>query len=163
MFTNNSLRILVLALLVFTSCKSQQTKTVSNNSVPKKIFFIAVDDLKPLLNVYGATEMHTPNFDRLAEMGVIFKNAEVQQAVCGPSRASIMTAMYPDHTKVWDLHTDFRESAPDLLSMPEYLITQGYETTATGKIYHQGSTSEGHDAKSWSIPTITRILRSKIW
>ena len=152
MFTNHSIRLLVIILFAFTTCKSQQATIVSENTTPKNILFIAVDDLKPLLNVYGATEMHTPNFDRLAEMGVIFENAEVQQAVCGPSRASIMTGMYPDHTKVWDLHTNFRESAPELLSMPEYLITQGYETTGTGKIYHQGSTSGGHDAKSWSIP-----------
>lgn len=138
--------LFILVLAISTIGMAQE------DSTQKNILFIAVDDLKPLLNVYGATEMHTPNFDRLAEMGVIFENAEVQQAVCGPSRASIMTGMYPDHTKVWDLHTNFRESAPELMSMPEYLITQGYETTGTGKIYHQGSTSEGHDAKSWSIP-----------
>jgi len=63
------------------------------NSTPKNILFIAVDDLKPMLNVYGENQMHTPNFDRLAEMGVIFENAHVQQAVCGPSRASIMTGI----------------------------------------------------------------------
>jgi len=120
----------------------------------KNILFIAFDDLKPLLNVYGQSQMVTPNFDRLAKSGVIFENAEVQQAVCGPSRASVMTGTYPDRTKVWDLHTDFRESAPELISMPEYLISQGYETTAIGKIYHQGSTSAGHDGKSWSIPHI---------
>lgn len=118
----------------------------------KNILFIAVDDLKPLINGYGNTEMVTPNFDRLMDMGVSFTNAHVQQAVCGPSRASVMTGTYPDRTKVWDLHTDFRESAPDLVSMPEYLVSQGYETTAIGKIYHKGSTSPGHDGKSWSIP-----------
>ncbi|WP_367388012.1 sulfatase [Lewinella sp. LCG006] len=118
----------------------------------KNILFIAVDDLKPLLSVYGHNEMHTPNFDRLAAMGATFTNAHVQYAVCGPSRASIMTGTFPDETKVWDLHTDFRESAPSLISMPEYLIHQGYETTAIGKIYHKGSSAEGHDGKSWSIP-----------
>lgn len=118
----------------------------------KNILFIAVDDLKPLLASYGAEQMHTPNFDRLAAIGVSFHNAHVQQAVCGPSRASIMTGMYPDQTKVWDLHTDFRQSAPDLMSMPEYLITQGYESVGVGKIYHKGSSSPGHDGKSWSIP-----------
>ena len=118
----------------------------------KNILFIAVDDLKPLLNAYGETQMITPNFDRLAAMGVTFTNAHVQYAVCGPSRASVMTGTYPDKTKVWDLHTDFRKSAPDLISMPEYLITQGYESTAIGKIYHKGSSSDGHDGKSWSIP-----------
>jgi len=120
----------------------------------KNILFIAVDDLKPLLNCYGEKQMVTPNFDRLAKSGVLFENAEVQQAVCGPSRACVMTGTYPDRTKVWDLHTDFRESAPELISMPEYLISQGYETTAIGKIYHKGSTAAGHDGKSWSIPHI---------
>ncbi len=126
----------------------------AQNTHKKNILFIAVDDLKPLLNVYGSHEMVTPNFDRLAKRGVIFENAEVQQAVCGPSRASVMTGTYPDRTKVWDLHTDFREAAPELISMPEYLISQGYETTAIGKIYHKGSVAEGHDGKSWSIPHI---------
>lgn len=115
------------------------------------ILFIAVDDLKPLLSNYGHDYMHTPNFDRLAKMGVTFDNAHVQQAVCGPSRASIMTGTTPDVTKVWDLHTNFRESNPSLISMPEYLIDQGYETTGVGKIYHKGSTSKGHDSKTWSI------------
>lgn len=154
---------ILIVLIAFVSCKGQQSRVSAkleskNNSTSilknKNILFIAVDDLKPLLNVYGETQMHTPNFDRLAEMGVIFENAHVQQAVCGPSRASIMTGMYPDNIKVWDLHTDFRDSAPELPSMPEYLITQGYETSATGKIYHQGSTSGGHDAKSWSVPYV---------
>lgn len=121
-------------------------------NTPKNILFIAVDDLKPLLGAYGHTEMHTPNFDRLAAMGAMFTNANVQQAVCGPSRASIMTGTYPDQTKVWDLHTDFRNSAPELISMPEYLIQQGYHSTGIGKIYHKGSSAPGHDGKSWSIP-----------
>lgn len=114
------------------------------------ILFIAVDDLKPLMNCYGDSTMHTPNFDRLAQMGTIFTNAHVQQAVCGPSRASVMTATYPDRTNVWDLHTDFRESNPGLISMPEYLIQQGYVSEALGKIYHYNSASPNHDGKSWT-------------
>ncbi len=144
---SNLLLFLMSFLLLNAECPAQNKKA-------QNILFIAVDDLKPLLASYGYDQMHTPNFDRLAKMGVSFQNAHVQQAVCGPSRASIMTGTFPDRTKVWDLHTDFRESAPDLQSMPEYLITQGYETTAIGKIYHKGSTSPGHDGKSWSIPHI---------
>jgi iduronate 2-sulfatase len=117
----------------------------------KNILFIAADDLKPLMNAYGANQMITPNFDRLINSGVMFENAQVQQAVCGPSRASVMTGTYPDRTKVWDLQTDFRDSSPTLQSMPEYLISQGYTTTAVGKIFHKGSTAPGHDGKSWSI------------
>ncbi len=129
---------------------SKATKTLKDKK--KNILFIAVDDLKPLLSNYGESQMHTPNFDRLAKMGMTFTNAHVQYAVCGPSRASVMTGTNPDRTKVWDLHTDFRESSDGLISMPEYLITQGYQSTGVGKIYHKGSSAEGHDGKSWSIP-----------
>ncbi len=132
----------------------KQTDKVTSTSQAKQknILFIAVDDLKPLLSNYGHSEMHTPNFDRLAKMGMTFTNAHVQYAVCGPSRASVMTGTNPDKTKVWDLHTDFRESAPNLVSMPEYLISQGYESTGVGKIYHIPSAAPGHDGKTWSIP-----------
>jgi len=124
----------------------------ANAQEKKNILFIAVDDLKPLLSNYGNKQIKTPNFDRLAAMGATFTNAHANQAVCGPSRASILTGTCPDMTQVWDLHTDFRISNPELVSMPEYLITQGYETTAIGKLYHKGSTSPGHDSKSWSVP-----------
>ncbi|MFP4847075.1 sulfatase [Winogradskyella sp. PE311] len=148
-----------VAIVVLVACNAQQSVSkiepekgdaqVQNSK--KNILFIAVDDLKPLLSNYGESQMHTPNFDRLAKMGMTFTNAHVQYAVCGPSRASVMTGANPDKTKVWDLHTDFRESS-NLISMPEYLTTQGYETTAVGKIYHKGSSAKGHDGKSWSMP-----------
>lgn len=141
----------VFALFMLSACNAQKA-TQSNLTNKKNILFIAVDDLKPLLSNYGEQQMITPNFDRLAGMGMTFTNAHVQYAVCGPSRASVMTGTNPDKTKVWDLHTNFRESAPDLISMPEYLISQGYETTGVGKIYHKGSSSPGHDGKSWSKP-----------
>lgn len=153
----------IAAAVILSGCdakKSTATATTSSAaqtaSVPagekKNVIFFSIDDLKPLLSNYGSSQMKTPNFDRLAAMGMTFTNAHVQYAVCGPSRARVMTGTYPDKTKVWDLHTDFRESAPDLVSMPEYMISQGYETTAVGKIYHKGSSAAGHDGKSWSIP-----------
>jgi iduronate 2-sulfatase len=148
----NRLITLLSVLFLASACAAQKKQVAASDT--KNILFIAVDDLKPLLNCYGATQMHTPNFDRLAKMGARFTNAYVQQAVCGPSRASIMTGTYPDRTKVWDLQTDFRTAAPDLISMPEYLIGQGWETTGIGKIFHKGSSAEGHDGKSWSIPHV---------
>lgn len=156
--SKNSLFVLLLSTF---GLKAQQAKTEevknamafpNHGNNGKNILFIFADDLKPLINAYGYPQMHTPNMDRLIKSGVMFANAEVQQAVCGPSRASVMTGVYPDRTHVWDLRTDFRESSPTLVSMPEYLITQGYETSAIGKIYHKGSSAQGHDGKSWSIP-----------
>ena len=146
--TKNNFKHMKLVVLLLLALQLQLVGQAPN----KNVLFIAVDDLKPLIGAYGHKQMVTPNLDRLINSGVMFENAEVQQAVCGPSRASVMTGTYPDRTRVWDLHTDFRSSSPSLVSMPEYLITQGYETAAVGKIYHKGSTSSGHDGKSWSIP-----------
>ena len=142
---------LLSLFVIFISLTCVSQKQNSSKDGKKNILFIAIDDLKPLLSNYGESQMKTPNFDRLANMGMTFTNAHVQYAVCGPSRASVMTGAVPDRTKVWDLHTDFRKSS-NLISMPEYLISQGYQTTGVGKIYHKGSSSPGHDGKSWSIP-----------
>jgi len=155
--------LVAIAFATIAGCKTQQTsskkvtsteKNTVINGKKKNILFIAIDDLKPLLSNYGESQMKTPNFDRLAEMGMTFTNAHVQYAVCGASRASVMTGTNPDTNKVWDLHTDFRESNPDLVSMPEHLINQGYESTGTGKIYHIPSAAAGHDGKTWSIPHV---------
>jgi len=116
------------------------------------ILFIAVDDMKPMLGCYGDENILTPNMDKLAEQGTVFLNNSCQQAVCGPSRASLMTGTYPDTTKVYDLKTLIRTANPDTLTLPEYLKSKGYETTGTGKIYDPRSVGKEFDAVSWSIP-----------
>ncbi len=116
------------------------------------ILFIAIDDMKPLTGSYGADFMHTPHMDALANSGMIFTNAHCQQAVCGPSRASIMTGMRPDFTGVWDLKTRMRDVNPDILAMPEYFKNEGYETVAVGKIYDPRCVDKDYDKPSWSIP-----------
>jgi arylsulfatase A-like enzyme len=116
------------------------------------ILMIPVDDLKPLLHCYGTPGILTPNIDRLAARGTVFTNNCCQQAVCGPTRASLMTGMYPDSTGVWDLKTRMRDVNPDILSLPQHLIAQGYETTGVGKTYDTRCVGKGADAPSWSIP-----------
>ena len=118
----------------------------------RNVLFIVVDDLKPILGCYGDSLVKTPNIDRLAEEGTVFLNSYCQQAVCGPSRASVMTGLRPDHTKVWDLKTRMRDVNPDILSMPQYFREQGYETAGTGKIYDPRCVDKQVDAPSWSIP-----------
>ncbi|OYV00776.1 MAG: iduronate sulfatase, partial [Verrucomicrobiales bacterium VVV1] len=59
------------------------------------ILFIAVDDLRNELGCYGVKEIKSPNFDRLAASGVAFSRAYCQQAVCNPSRVSLMTGLRP--------------------------------------------------------------------
>ncbi len=121
------------------------------------ILFIAVDDLKPLLGCYGNTMVKTPNIDRLAKMATVFNKNYCQQAICGPTRASLMTGSRPDATKIWNLTTQMRDVNPDILTLPQYLISQGYTTSGIGKIYHPSSAIKGVDPVSWSIP----YLKSK--
>ena len=120
----------------------------------KNIIFVAFDDLKPILGCYGDKMVKSPNIDKLAQQGITFTNAHCQQAVCGPSRASIMSGLYPDTTQVWDLKTKWRDINPDILSIPQFFKNQGYETAGTGKIYDYRSVDsmKEMDAPSWTIP-----------
>jgi iduronate 2-sulfatase len=116
------------------------------------ILFIAIDDLKPTLGCYGNNQLKTPNIDRLAQRGTVFLNSYCQMAVCGPSRASIMTGLYPDRTGVWNLKTKMRSVHPDILTMPQYFRQNGYITTSTGKVYDARCVDKDLDRPSWSIP-----------
>lgn len=137
----------ISALLLF----SQAIIVAQQKSKPN-ILFIAIDDLKPILGCYGNQLIKTPNIDRLAKMGTVFMSNYCQQAVCGPTRASLMTGMRPDYTKIWDLKTRMRDVNPTILSLPQYLITQGYSTQGIGKVYDPRCVDKDIDKPSWSVP-----------
>jgi iduronate 2-sulfatase len=127
------------------------SQTVPAQKKPN-VLFIAVDDLKPVLGCYGDKLIKTPNIDRLAKRGTVFMQNYCQQAVSGPTRASLMTGMRPDYTRVWDLKTKMRDVHPDIHSLPQYLISQGYSTQGIGKIYDPRCVDDDLDKPSWSIP-----------
>ena len=112
------------------------------------VLFIAVDDLRPELGCYGVKDMHTPNMDALAASGTLFNRAYCQQAVCSPTRTSLLTGRRPDTTRVYDLQTHFRKTIPDVVTLPEYFKAHGYHTQGLSKIYHGGL----DDPQSWSVP-----------
>jgi arylsulfatase A-like enzyme len=117
---------------------------------PKKanILFIAVDDLRPELGCYGKDYIKSPNIDRLAKAGIVFNRAYCQQAVCSPSRTSLLTGTRPDTSKVWDLTTHFRVALPDVVTLGQHFKQNGYFVQGMGKIFH-GSLD---DAPTWSVP-----------
>lgn len=129
-------------------------KPAVNENKPKNVLFIAVDDLKPILGCYGDKLVKTPNIDRLAARGTIFMQNYCQQAICGPTRASLMTGKRPDYTKVWDLQTKMRDVNPDILTIPQYFKQQGYSTAGIGKIFDPRciDNSNDQDKPSWSVP-----------
>lgn len=112
------------------------------------ILFIAVDDLRPELNCYGRDWIKSPNIDRIARRGMVFNRAYCQQAVCSPSRSSLLTGTRPDSTKVWDLVTHFRDAEPNVVTLPQLFKQNGYFVQGIGKIFHPGY----DDPPSWSVP-----------
>jgi arylsulfatase A-like enzyme len=112
------------------------------------VLFVAVDDLRPQTGCYGDPIARTPAIDRLAARGLLFERAYCQQAVCSPSRSSLLTGRRPDSTKVYDLETHFRAALPEAVTLPQHFKNHGYHTQAFGKIYHGGF----DDAPSWSVP-----------
>jgi arylsulfatase A-like enzyme len=112
------------------------------------VLFLAVDDLRPEFGAYGKSDIHSPNLDRIAKSGVTFRRAYCQQAVCSPSRSSLLTGTRPDTTKVYDLETHFRKALPDVVTLPQLFKEQGYFVQGMGKLYHGGL----DDPASWSVP-----------
>ena len=102
------------------------------------ILLIAVDDLRDTLGCYGHSVVKTPNIDRLAARGMLFKRAYVQYPVCNASRSSFLTGLRPDQTGVTDNKTLLRDKLPDVVTFPQLLKDNGWHSAAFGKIFHLG-------------------------
>lgn len=146
----------LIFLIVLTSCKSkQETKGVLQEEKRPNILFIAIDDLRPELGCYGSDIAISPNIDALAATGLLFNNAYCQEAICSPSRASLMTGARPESIQVIENFTYFREQNPDIITLPQHFWANGYETVYTGKIYHN---KEFGDAElSWSRKSVAMV------
>ena len=127
--------MLFFGILALLSCGTKE-KELSTASAKLNILFIPVDDLRPELGAYGNSFIKTPNIDRLAKDGVVFNRTYCQQAVCNPSRASLLTGLRPDSIQVWDLATRFRKNVPDVVTLPQYFKQNGYTTIGLGKTFH---------------------------
>lgn len=128
------------------------------------VLVIAVDDLRPEFGAYGAAHMRTPNLDALAASGVRFDRAYTAQAVCLPSRVSLLTGMRPDSTGVHDIWTDFRKTIPDAVTVVQHFRAHGYRTIGMGKVYHDEKPSEWNewisfpDAQEYFSDEVIEIL-----
>lgn len=123
----------LIIILVFPGlCNAQKTGKLRPN-----VLFIAVDDLRPELGCYGNTQIISPNIDRLAADGLVFRRAYCQQSICMASRASIMSGYRPDTLHIYNTRS-LDELAPEVLTLNRHFENNGYQIWAAGKIYHHG-------------------------
>ncbi|MFT7282149.1 MAG: iduronate 2-sulfatase, partial [Cyclobacteriaceae bacterium] len=122
--------LLVLSVFLFLACGSK------DQIQPPNILFISIDDLRPSLGAFGDSIVVTPNLDQFASEGFTFRNTFCQAGVCAPSRASLMTGLRPDSTRVWHLGDQFRKINPETVTMPQFFGQKGYYTVNIGKIFH---------------------------
>jgi iduronate 2-sulfatase len=117
------------------------------------VLLIVADDLRPNLGCYGYPAADTPNIDRLAHSGVLFRRAYCQIPSCNPSRSSFLTGLRPDTLQVYDNSKHFRKAAPNAITLPQYFKNHGYHTRSLGKVFHGEFQQEiQEDRPSWSKP-----------
>ena len=147
MTTETYFQVLTLMITLMFSCDVN-----GQNNATKNVLFLVSDDLRPDLGCYENPNvaqpiMHTPNLDKLASRSLLLKRAYVQQAVCNPSRTSLLTARRPDITRVYDNEVYFRD-LNNYTTLPQYFKDNGYITAGYGKIYHDYI----NDPPSWTEP-----------
>ncbi len=122
----------------------------------KNVLFLISDDLAALLGAYGDPVARTPNLDKLAARGVRFDRAYCTFPLCGPSRNSMLTGLYPNSTGILTNSQIFRQSIPAQISLPQAFRQQGWFVGRIGKLYHYGVPNsigtDGHDdPASWEL------------
>ena len=141
---------LFLSVLVFsfTNCKNKKIEKKSVQKVEEKpniIFIMADNHAAQAISSYGSIMNSTPNIDRIASEGVLFKNCFNTNAICSPSRAVILTGKYSHLNGVTNNVQKFNGLQDNF---PKYLKKAGYQTAITGK-WHLKSEPTGFDY--WNV------------
>ena len=142
---------LILAALAFAF-------TLTGLAADKKpnVLFIMSDDLNTALSGFGHPQCKTPELDKLAAEGVRFENMHCQYPVCGASRASLMSGLYPYTNGTLGNAGTLRGNMPNVVTMSQLFRKNGYRVGRVSKIYHMGippeilaGTATRDDPHSW--------------
>lgn len=144
--------LLLAGSVLLLACGQAPAATASRPNV----LFIMADDLNNSLGCYGHPLVKTPNLDKLAARGVRFQNAACQFPLCGPSRNSMLTGLYPNSSGILTNGQLFRQTIPSHQSLPQAFRLQGYFAARVGKMYHYNVPlsigTNGHDDPgSWEM------------
>ncbi|MFT5294023.1 MAG: arylsulfatase A-like enzyme [Colwellia sp.] len=152
---NRLLSICVIIPLLFCSAIKAQPSTEylqkehldkeNSNQRPNIIFIMSDDHSQRAISAYGSKLINTPNIDRIAQEGVLFKNSFVANSICGPSRAIMLTGKHSHINGFTDNHSYFNGNQP---TYPQHLQDAGYQTAVVGK-WHLHSDPVGFDY--WEI------------
>lgn len=129
-----------------TSGSAEAKKSENDKSKKMNVLFIAVDDLRNQAGIYGNPQMKTPSLDKLGEEAMVFERAYCSVPVCGASRASLLSGIYPTENRFVNYHTRKDKDAPEVTSLPMHFKNNGYTTLSRGKVYHHGD----DDIEAWS-------------
>lgn len=140
------MRIALFMLLACLSCCG--SSRAAEPTARPNVLFIVCDDLNTHVSTSGYPHIKTPTFGGLATAGMTFGRAYCQYSVCGPSRASFLSGLYPESTGVFDNKVDIRKTRPGTRSMPQCFKEQGYWTAAVGKVFH--SPRQDHGQLAWN-------------
>ena len=122
-------------------------KTAGKTAGKKNVLLIVCDDLNTHVTPSGYEHIFTPAMAQFASGAMTFKRAFCQYPVCGPSRASFLSGLYPESTGVLDNKLDIRETRPGTPSLPQFFKENGYWTGEVGKVFH--SPRHNHGEVAW--------------
>ncbi len=147
-------------ITTLSTVNAQPAKTPKYN-----VLFLICDDLNCDLGCYGHPLVQSPNIDRLAKAGMRFERAYCQYPLCGPSRASFMTGLYPTQTLITANSIYIRQTLPDVTTLSQLFRNHGYTSSRIGKIYHynvpKAIGTPGHDDPASWTQTFNPIGRDK--
>ena len=133
---------LVTALGYLLAVFSTAVLSSSASAAKPNVLFIAVDDMNNDIGCYGHPFVKSPSIDRLAARGIRFERSYCQYPLCSPTRSSLMTGLRPDTTRVFDLSYHFRQGLPNVVTLPQMFMKNGYYVARVGKIYHYGNPND---------------------
>jgi len=123
---------------------------------PPNVLLLMSDDLAVTLGCYGHPLAKTPHLDALARRGVLFERAYCQFPHCNPSRASVLSGLRPQTTRVTNNEENLYTNLPGVVTLPHHFRQNGYATARCGKIFHLGvptGLESMDDPQAWDFGT----------